>query len=185
MTLVHDYGARTLRTPQPLPVEIEGGVTYSNILNTLVVTVQDAACADDMTGMPHPNTVLVSLGEQTLRGCGGDPVDMLAGGEWRVHKINGVDVIAGAPITLTFDKADKRVGGSSGCNTYGGSFALSGEGLSFGQIMSTLIGCEASIAGQERRYLDALQSVIAFQRTESGRLVLSGPGETRIEANRP
>lgn len=184
MTLVHAYGALTFRTPKPLPVKIEGGVAYADVTNTLVVTVLDKTCADDMTGMPHPNTVSVAFGEQTFNGCGGAPDDLLAGDAWTVSKINGAAVLGNAPITLTFDKANTRVGGNAGCNSYGGAYVLSGEGLSFGNIMSTLIGCEAPVANQERLYLDTLQSVSSFEVAESGGLVLLGPDGKRIEAGR-
>ena len=32
-----------------------------------------ALCRDTMTGMPHPETVELSMGDETLTGCGGRP----------------------------------------------------------------------------------------------------------------
>ena len=49
----------------------------------------ETICRDSMTGMPYPETVTVETREQTLRGCGGAPIELLTGREWVVEDISG------------------------------------------------------------------------------------------------
>ncbi len=132
MNFVHECGVKTFKTSQPLPVKADDGVIYSSASNSLVVTVLEKICTDDMAGMPYPQTVSVAYDGQSFNGCGGEPDAVLADGEWSVIRTNDLDVLAAAPITLTFDPSRKRFGGKAGCNTHGGTYTLSGEGLGSG-----------------------------------------------------
>jgi heat shock protein HslJ len=95
-----------------------------------------------------------------LAGCtaAGDPTAGLVGPTWTLVSLNGSPAITGATITATF--ADGQVGGSAGCNSYGGNYTLNGAKLSFGPIMSTMMACPqpAGVMDQEQAYLAALQS---------------------------
>jgi hypothetical protein len=44
--------------------------------------------------------VEVTLGGETLGGCGGDPLDLLAGPEWVVEDIGGRGIIDASRVTL-------------------------------------------------------------------------------------
>jgi heat shock protein HslJ len=78
----------------------------------------------------------------------------------------------GAPVTLTL--AGSEASGSSGCNAYGGPVTVSGDQLTFGELMGTLIGCEREQAQAESMYLEALR-VVERVRRDGDRLTLSGP----------
>jgi uncharacterized membrane protein len=101
ITLLADYGATTLSMPARAPEPVAGGRRYAGNADgrVLIVTVIDRICQDDMTGVPRPHTVTVTIDEAVLKGCGGACGD------------------------------DGRVAGSASCNSDTGGYALSGEGV--------------------------------------------------------
>jgi heat shock protein HslJ len=109
----------------------------------------------------------------------------LEGTAWRLDGIaSGGDtvssVLAGTEVTATFD-ATGHVGGSGGCNEYGGSYETDGREITFGEIASTLIGCPPDVSEQEGAFLDALGRAASFDiqgsvltlLDEDGRFLLS------------
>jgi heat shock protein HslJ len=139
-----------------------------------------------MTGMPYPDTAQLTLGDRLLRGCGGDPADLLTGGAWRITAIGDAALIEPERLSLNFPDAG-RVAGSGGCNRIVGGFSLSGEGLHFGPMASTMMACPEPLMEQERRMLDSLEQVAAFDIDSRGRLILLGEDRRTIliEAARP
>lgn len=146
-----------------------------------VILRRPVLCRDTMTGMPRPETVEVSMGDTTISGCGGDPMALLTGRTWVVEDIEGGGVIDSARTTLGFDGAG-RVHGSGACNRYNGAVTLTGEGLGFGAIASTMMACPDAIMSQEQRVFAAMEQVTGFDIDETGALVLRGPGGPLITA---
>ena len=66
------------RGPLTAPVTVDEGLRF-DLSEVLSVLIERRICRDTMAGMPFPLTVTASSGEQVLRGCGGAPVDLLAG----------------------------------------------------------------------------------------------------------
>jgi heat shock protein HslJ len=66
-----------------------------------------------------------------------------------------VSSVLGEP-TLELD--GDRLGGDTGCNSFGGDYEVDGDRLRMGRIEQTLIGCEDALATQERHVLAVLQS---------------------------
>jgi heat shock protein HslJ len=133
--------------------------------------------------MPHPYQVRYDLDGETHSGCGGEPKSLLTGGEWVVEEIGGQPVIADAEVTILFMEEDRVAGGAS-CNRFFGSYKLSGEGLSFGQMGGTMMACPGPLADQETRFLKLLQETHRFEIDPEGRLVLHTPHQQRIVARR-
>jgi heat shock protein HslJ len=72
-------------------------------------------------------------------------------------------VIPGSTLTLEF-RQDGSLGGSSGCNSFSGSYQVLGNSLSIGALVSTLMACtDENLMQQEARYLAALQSAISYE----------------------
>jgi heat shock protein HslJ len=72
-------------------------------------------------------------------------------------------VAPGSSVTLQFE-ADGQVGGSGGCNSYGGQYEVQDNTISFSQIMSTLRACaDESVNQQEQQYFQALQTAGRFE----------------------
>lgn len=80
-------------------------------------------------------------------------------------------VIADSTITLEFDAAGE-VGGSGGCNSYGGAYTIADGRLVLSGIVSTLMACtDQAVTEQEMAYLAALQAAGRFAITD-GMLIL-------------
>ena len=138
----------------------------------LAMIRQDAICRDTMTGMPYPETVEVTVNEETLSGCGGAPADLLTGRTWVVEDIAGAGVIEASRVTLGFG-TDGRVAGSGGCNRWFAGYDLTGESLTIGQAGSTMMACAPALMDQERRFFEVLANVTGFDIDGTGALVLT------------
>jgi heat shock protein HslJ len=74
-----------------------------------------------------------------------------------------VNVPALPPVTLKF-RDGANLGGSGGCNQYGGSYERNGSGITISQIFSTLMFCEESeISERESGYLGLLGEVRMYR----------------------
>lgn len=79
--------------------------------------------------------------------------------------------VEGSLVTLIL--ANGQAGGYGGCNSYGGTYQVEGDSLTFGEMVRTERACEDErITEQEGRYLQALESVARLERTDNF-LVLS------------
>jgi len=160
--------------PVPEPMAADGVETYSATVDgqPFTLTVADTLCADTMSGMQHPKTVTVALGDRRLEGCGGQPADLLHG-EWRIEEIGGKAVVAKSEPTLGFEP-DGRIHGNASCNRLLGGFSLTGEGLTFSETATTMMACDQPVMDQEHALLEALKAVRRFEVTAQGRLHLFG-----------
>ncbi len=71
-------------------------------------------------------------------------------------------VVAGSTVTAIFAE-DGNVSGSTGCNSYSGTYKVDGSALTFGPLASTKMACSsADVGAQEASYLAALARVATF-----------------------
>ncbi len=97
-----------------------------------------------------------------LAGCMAGAEGGRLSGDWQAVDINGVPVSGGRPITLRLG-SDRRAGGSSGCNSYSGSYRLaSQQGIEFAPLAVTEMACEQPAMDQESRYLSILRGVQGY-----------------------
>jgi heat shock protein HslJ len=104
----------------------------------------------------------------------------LDGTRWVLSEIEqdgaGRTPLPGSQITLDFSAG--QAGGSSGCNSYSGSYTARGGTIAFEQLASTEMAClEAGRMEQEAAYLQALMAATTFQRDASS-LTITGGGTT-------
>lgn len=65
---------------------------------------------------------------------------------------------------LNFDSEKRSAGGNSGCNVFGGNYAIDGANIKFSDIISTMRACEFdNRMSIERGFLDALQKADRFR----------------------
>jgi heat shock protein HslJ len=185
MKLVTDYGESTVVVDTPAAESIDGGTRFvaQTDKGALSAVILNTRCADDMSGMPYPNAVTVEYDGRTLKGCGGEPAQLLEGDAWTVDEIAGTRVPADLSVTLRFD-ATGRAGGQGPCNGYGAGYTLTGEGLTFSKGMSTMRACEQAVMDLEGAYLATLEQVHRFEIADDGSLVLHTPDEKTIKAHR-
>jgi heat shock protein HslJ len=90
--------------------------------------------------------------------------------------VDGRSPLVGAVPTATFDA--ERVGGTGGCNQYGGPYRFdpaTGR-IQFRELVSTDMGCvQAGVTTFESVFLQALGGSTQAAIDPSGRLILSGP----------
>ncbi len=65
-----DYGETRITVARPLPVATPSGRRYAS--SRLVVEIVPGTCRDAMSGSGFEDTVIVSAGGRTVRGCGGE-----------------------------------------------------------------------------------------------------------------
>jgi heat shock protein HslJ len=95
---------------------------------------------------------------------------------WVLEALNGSALIEGTRITLNFDEIS--VEGSAGCNTYGGSYTVSEDGLHLGDLYATEMGCPEpqGVLEQETAYLQALNAAARFQLADDRLVVVDASG---------
>lgn len=108
-------------------------------------------------------------------------VPALAGTDFKVTAIGGKATVGQRLPTLNFSE-DGRAGGFGSCNSYSGSFTQSGNKLTFGDIISTMMACaEPAISAQESGLYAALRGTATLTPGADGKLVLTGENGTDIE----
>lgn len=183
ITLLTDMGQTRTVMAAPAP-EVTGG-TRKYIARdggrSLTVTISDQVCVDNMSGMPHPNKVVVVLDGKEMNGCGGQPAALLQG-EWVVESIAGASLVKESKVTMTF--ADGQLSGSSSCNRFTGGYTLTGEALSITQPAGTRMACiPDELMKQEAAFLKLLTLVTTFS-VEGNTLTLSTADGRAIKARR-
>lgn len=144
------------------------------------ITVAGETLFRTAEGLPLPagnaplEIILVSAGREPAA----EPA-AIAGVEWQVEAIEGVDNLGDARPTLTIG-TDGRAGGSTGCNRFFAKATIDGEALTFSEAGTTFMACDDAVMRVERAFLDALSAVAAY-RLEGGALVLvDGDGTVRM-----
>lgn len=127
--------------------------------------------------MHHPRSILaLALTSLLAAACGLLPGDTtggsLVGTAWSVVSIDGAATLQDAPPTMVF--APDGVSGTTGCNTYGGTFRTDGDAMTLSAGAMTEMACDGPRGDQEARFIAALPNVTRWQLREDGFLELSG-----------
>ena len=155
----------------------------------LVVMISEGGCSDVMSDATHPATARVSLPDGTfLKGCcrvperpaseAGTP---LVGTEWRLTSRTGHDAAALAsinrPVVMRF--RSEEVSGSTGCNGFGGTYAIDKGRITFGPLMGTMMACPQPAMSIESAVRKALTGAVPY--TLAGdTLTISAGGTTMV-----
>jgi heat shock protein HslJ len=187
MTLETDFGANRVELAVPPATKVDARtVRYTTSIEnqSLEVNVKNAVCIDTMTGMPRPEQVAISFGAKRFTGCGGDPASLLKGEEWTVVSLAGEPVLEKPQITMTFAE-NGRLSGLGSCNRFNAEYQITGEGLSIGKGMSSMMACEEPVMKQEQLFLELLERVSRFSIAADGTLNLHSDRDRTISARRP
>ena len=103
--------------------------------------------------------------------------DLLEGTSWELVNIQKHLVADGITITAAFQ--DGAVSGSSGCNSYSGSYETDGKEISFGPLASTLMACmdPDNVMEQESQFLAWLQEAQSFSVNQGELMIFTPDGE--------
>jgi heat shock protein HslJ len=121
-----------------------------------------------MAGMNVRFTRLEAEGETAPGGAG------IWNTAWRLVELDGAAVIEDAEATLEFPE-EGRAAGRGTCNRFFAIVAVEGDSIRFSGIGSTRMACEEPLAGQEAKYLKALESAERFA-IEGDALVIHAQG---------
>ena len=112
--------------------------------------------------------------------AGAPGADELADTSWVLIDLGGSSDLLGTVITLEF-AGDGTLGGSGGCNTYSGPYAVTGMGISIGPLVTTKMACPPPAADIEPTFLGALDAAGQWSIDDAGHLVLAGPTPLTFE----
>jgi heat shock protein HslJ len=131
--------------------------------------------ADYLARLDEAATFSVGEGTMTMSNDAGEVVlsyteavpITLTGTDWSATGINtGTDavssLVAGTTVTAVFGD-DGTISGNAGCNTYNGTYEVSGTDMTIGPLATTKMACEPDVSTQEANYLAALGQVSTFK----------------------
>jgi len=128
-------------------------------------------------------TVALLAQAQTSRDLSTDQ-RVLAGTEWRLVSFGSAgseaSLVAGTTVTLKFGE-DGRASGSTGCNSYSGTYQVRGDVIIFGRLISTKRAClDQNANQQEQRFLSALESANRFRLSSNRLTIMSERGRNAL-----
>jgi heat shock protein HslJ len=87
----------------------------------------------------------------------GRPSPGLILGQWRLAAIDGTPLPEALGIDATFDEAG-TVSGTGGCNDYDGPYAIRGDTIRIGPLLTMRASCDPAVDRVEAAFLDALEA---------------------------
>lgn len=161
-------GALRIAEATPAGFSGERGTYRSGRLN---VTIAPGPCSDGMSGQAYRDRVTVTAAGETVRGCGGDEIDVnrIEGTDWTVTAVNGQPTGSTPGYFLSFAKG--ALSGKFGCNQLQGRFRSNGDHLSVDELVATEMACPPPAGEFEMEGLEVLGSNMRMERV-GGRLRL-------------
>jgi heat shock protein HslJ len=87
---------------------------------------------------------------------------------------------------VTAEFTQGKVGGSSSCNSYGGSYKINGRKFTAESIAMTLMACvDAGVMEQEQAFLEILQNAQSFEIKDDQLLIFSSEGKSLSFSQNP
>lgn len=139
--------------------------------------------------MKRTITALAALGSLLLVLAPGamaqaDPAGDLAGTQWQLASYGtpGAEtpLAPGSVVTLSFESAG-RLGGTGGCNSFGGEYTVQNNTLTISEVVSTLMACaDNAVTQQEQAYLSALRAAHSFEQLDSQLIIHYGSGQRLV-----
>jgi putative lipoprotein len=122
---------------------------------------------------PLAAAVLLALAGCAMSGGSATP---LLDTQWKLTRIGDMPATVGGQrsepvLSLSASGAERRFGGSSGCNRYSGLYELDGAKLKFGAAMATKMACEPQVMAVEQRLFRAFGETASY-RIDGGSLKL-------------
>ena len=102
-----------------------------------------------------------------LSACGsGSQTASLSGTSWTLVSFGPADAqtaaVEGIQTSLIFDLKG-NISGNMGCNSFGGKYEVTGDTVSFSEVISTMMACADPRMNQERAAFKILNSSATFK----------------------
>jgi heat shock protein HslJ len=130
--------------------------------------------ADYLARLDEAATFSIGEGTMTMSNGAGEVVlsyteavpITLTGTDWSATGINNgtgavSSLVAGTTVTAVFGD-DGTISGNAGCNSYNGTYEVSGANMTIGPLATTRMACEPDVSDQEAKYLAALGRVSTY-----------------------
>jgi len=104
------------------------------------------------------NLLLCALTGTALLGCAAEPMKLEQERSYLLEWIGERPLMDYSHLTLTLAE-DGRAYGNAGCNHWFAPYQLDGDKLTFGKVGSTRKLCAPALMEQEKRFLQALETV--------------------------
>lgn len=134
-------------------------------------------CADSMSGEEFGVTTTVNLNKgsgksMTLKGCGKFGGDYRLNDIWVLTRVNKKELNTkkGRVADIEFQIKEGRLGGYSGCNSFGGNFEFFNGKLKTSNLTSTLMACDNSDV--ENSIFQILNNSLVSYKVNPGTLTL-------------
>src|SRR5262245_15493660 len=101
----------------------------------------------------------------------------LAASTWTLVAIGTTPAVpgTGGPPSLAFEAEKTRISGSTGCNSFFGTYALEESGqLGLDPFGMTMMACAEELSQQEKAFLDALRATTAYRISGAALELLAG-----------
>jgi len=185
LELILDMGSRRLVGSDLRPEDGEAGPQFyaRTEAGDLRVQIVESICRDSMSGMPRPDFVGISVGDESWEGCGGDPGSLLQGVVWQIDSVNGRERVPDSQPSLEF-LAEGRLVGNASCNRLTAAWTLGGESLRIPMPVTTRMACASAVMEQEDAVLAILQGHPRFDFDDAFRLVITGESGGSLSATR-
>ena len=152
----------------------------SNEKGTLTVQIQKLACINDMSGEKLGYTVTIDTkgkadkNYRTYKGCGQYIADYRLHDIWVLDSINNkkmkADDFTKKLPYFELNLTEKKVFGSTGCNTITGPIEIMGKKIYIGKLATTRMTCKYT--DFEKAYLQGLENKIIPYKITTGKLYL-------------
>lgn len=157
-------------------------ITFEGVVSTMMACLDDDQMAQEtayFTALQNVTGFSLREDGQTLTLFYGEGEQLvftrisdLAGTAWELTALGEDALLEGSTITLIFDD-EGRIGGTGGCNTYGGSYSVDGETISFGEVFSTMMACmQDGVMTQETTYFEALGAISRYALSDDGEMLM-------------
>lgn len=124
-------------------------------------------------------TLLFMIGIM-LAACSGSASSELDG-DWKLisygSTTNPTPAAPDVDTSLTFESGGK-VGGSMGCNSFGGDYKVDGNTITFGAIAANEMACAEPLMQQESAVFSLFSDTITFQVESSTLTITSADGKS-------
>jgi len=117
------------------------------------------------------------LGLLILAACSGGSSASVEG-TWKLDSYNQTPAAVGIDTNMEFK--DGQMNGNVGCNSFGGDYKVSGDTVTFGPVMSTMMFCQGPQIDQEQVTLAVLQKSAKFAMNGNQLTITSEDGISEI-----
>ncbi|MEY2847313.1 MAG: hypothetical protein RL076_2859 [Chloroflexota bacterium] len=93
----------------------------------------------------------------TMVACSSAPSNTLNGTTWQLRSIDGTPIPTDVTATIVF--VDGQFSGNSGCNSYGGTYALDNAAIAFTLNQMTMMACIGAGGDVEQQYMTVLPQI--------------------------